>query len=557
VRLPLTGSPVTPNPVPLQTSSAVSMLDADGFTSLLVSADAPSSWPQYFGILASPNVTNPANFDLAVEYAPAGAASPVVLERFTDLTLAAATPNNAIAALNARSQFVLVPSGFVPPTANPTAFPPAPTMLANTGPFNLQDAANTTYLTVQAKNPLAWPPLFGVLAQGIISAPEKFNLLLVYQPPSGGAGVPVPVVVEEADGLTLKTASAAFAAGSQLISVRSFEDEPNVALSARALMNYDVNVAVPEIELNGAIPWTPEPDLLADGPEDHHFVVEVESDGTAVLRFGDDVNGARPKSGTEFNAVYRIGNGAAGNVGADSLTHFAGDPRIEGCTNPLAAAGGQDPETAAQIRRRAPQAFLTQERAVTMSDYAAKSEDNAQVEDAFAALRWTGSWYTVAITAEPKAGGDLAAALRKTLIGYVDRYRLAGQDLMVDGPDHVPLELELTVCVDPTYFRSDVESALRVVLGSGELPDGQPAFFAHGRFTLGQTVYLSPIYRAARSVAGVQTVAATVFQPQGPSTTIYLDQGEIPLGRSQVARLDNDPSYPGHGRLTLVLEGGK
>lgn len=558
VPLPLTGSPVTPDPVPLQTTGAVSLLDANGYTSLLVSADAPSSWPQYFGIVASPNAADPANFDLAVVYAPTGA----VLERFTDLTLASGTPNNAIAELNASSQFVSVPGAFVPPATNPTAFPSGLTMLASTGSVNLEDAANATYLTVQAKSPLAWPPLFGVLAQGDIAAPEQFDLLLVSLPPSGAVGVPVPVVVEEADDLTLATVSAAFASGSQLITARSFEAEPNIALSAQALMNYDADTAVPAITLTGVLdgvttPWTPESDLLGDGPEDTHFVVEVESDGTAVLRFGDDVNGARPKSGTTFSAVYRIGNGAGGNVGADSLTYFAGDPRIEACTNPLAAAGGQEPETAEQIRRRAPEAFLTQERAVTMSDYAAKTEDNPQVEDASADLRWTGSWYTVAITAEPNTGGDVTAALRKTLIRYVDRYRLAGQDLMIDGPDYVPLELQLTVCVDPDWFQSDVESSLQVVLGSGQLPDGRPAFFAPGTFRLGETVYLSPIYRAARSVAGVQTVTATVFQPQGPSTSVYLDQGEIPLSPSQVARLDNDPSYPGHGRLTLVLEGGK
>ena len=95
------------------------------------------------------------------------------------------------------------------------------------------------------------------------------------------------------------------------------------------------------------------------------------------------------------------------------------------------------------------------------------------------------------------------------------------------------------------------------MLGSGSLPDGRRAFFAPGTFRLGQTVYLSPIYRVAREVAGVRTVTATVFQPQGPSTPLYLGKGEIPLGPSQVARLDNDPSFPGHGRLTLVLEGGK
>ena len=100
-------------------------------------------------------------------------------------------------------------------------------------------------------------------------------------------------------------------------------------------------------------------------------------------------------------------------MGADSLTYFAGDHSHRGVHQSAAAAGGHDPETAEQIRRRAPQAFLTQERAVTMADYAAKTEDNPQVEDASADLRWTGSWYTVAITAEPTTGGDVDAALRK------------------------------------------------------------------------------------------------------------------------------------------------
>jgi hypothetical protein len=70
-------------------------------------------------------------------------------------------------------------------------------------------------------------------------------------------------------------------------------------------------------------------------------------------------------------------------------------------------------------------------------------------------------------------------------------------------------------------------------------------------------VYLSPIYAAARSVAGVQTVAATVFQPQGVQTNRFLNNGVIPLGPFQVARMDNDPSLPGNGRLTLKLQGGR
>jgi predicted phage baseplate assembly protein len=264
-----------------------------------------------------------------------------------------------------------------------------------------------------------------------------------------------------------------------------------------------------------------------------------------------------PAENTAFTAGYRIGNGLAGNVGAESLINFAGDPGIQSCINPIAAAGGVDPETTDQIRRRAPQAFLTQERAVTMADYATVTETNAQVEDAAAESRWTGSWYTVFIAAKPRNGSNLSASLNKTLTQYVNRYRLAGQDIKIEGPDYVPLEIELTICVDPAYFQAKVRTALLQVLGSGTQPNGQPALFAPGSFKFGQTVYLSPIYAAARLVAGVKTVTATVFQRQGVATLAYLQTGEIPMGPFQVARMDNDPSLPNHGQLTLVLLGGK
>jgi hypothetical protein len=89
------------------------------------------------------------------------------------------------------------------------------------------------------------------------------------------------------------------------------------------------------------------------------------------------------------------------------------------------------------------------------------------------------------------------------------------------------------------------------------LPNGQKGLFYPDSFTFGQTVYLSPVYAAARSVAGVTSVVATKFQPQGVNTSQYLTQGEIKLGALQVARMDNDPNYPDHGQLTLNMQGGK
>jgi len=139
----------------------------------------------------------------------------------------------------------------------------------------------------------------------------------------------------------------------------------------------------------------------------------------------------------------------------------------------------------------------------------------------------------------------------------VNRYRLAGQDIQLESPQYVPLDIELTVCVDPTYFQADVRESLLQVLGNQILPNGQKGLFYPDNFTFGQTVYLSPIYAAARSVAGVQSVTATVFQPQGMPDQGFLANGEIPLGPFQIARMDNDPSLPDHGQLKLTMQGGK
>ncbi len=68
--------------------------------------------------------------------------------------------------------------------------------------------------------------------------------------------------------------------------------------------------------------WFPRRDLLASDDAARDFVVEIQDDGRARLRFGDDTHGRRPEEETEFKAIYRIGNGAAGNVGAESIRHL-------------------------------------------------------------------------------------------------------------------------------------------------------------------------------------------------------------------------------------------
>jgi Baseplate J-like protein len=562
------GNPITAAVVRFA-AGPIDLADSSGFACLTLLATNPAGWPQNFGVVVAANAVHPANIDLSVVYNPPGGAAgihaQVVLEKFIDLSLKPADSNYVALQINSGSTLIQVPASYVPPTGPLAGFPPAPAMLTNTGVVNLTDLGSpaVTYLILEAVAPANWPLQFGAIAQPNAQDPSLFDLSVVYDPASGGVGVALPVSVERFTGLTLTDAANLVDPESELIQVESFAQTPDASLSASALMSFDTGAAVPSITLQGILEgittaWKPARDLLESSASDPVFVVEVEADGAASLRFGDNVNGRSPETGTAFTTSYRIGNGTAGNVGAESLKYLAAaDARIQRCRNPIAATGGVDAETNDQIRRRAPQAFLIQERAVTMADYAAMTELNSQVERAAATLRWTGSWYTVFDAVEPHGGGKLTPSLSKTIKRNLERYRLAGQDLELDSPQYVSLEIALTVCVNPDYFMTDVEQALRQVLSNRILPNGQKGLFYPDNFTFGQTVYLSPIYAAARSVAGVQAVAATTFQPQGAPTNQYLDAGEMKLAALQLARLDNDRNFPDHGQLTLVMEGGK
>lgn len=556
VPLPVVGAPVTSSPVALAANGAVRLLDGNGSVSLMAKATPTGAWPQLFGVVAT---RNGALFDLAVVYDPhpAGLLGAVTLEAFTGLSMTSGAPNDALTRVNGVSRFITLSAPLGVPGASSTV----PTML-NPGATVLLDGNSAPYVTATPLNPQSWPPLFALLAQGRLKDPSQFDLIVVYQPPTA-IGVSPPVVVEQLTDLTLDDAQAKVAAASKLVAVLSFEAAANPSLSALDLIQTEASAAVPALTLttvaNGvATTWTPRPDLLASGPEDANFVAEIDNDGVARLRFGDGVNGRSPEAGLALTASFRIGNGASGNVGAESLTYFAGDPRILASDNPLAATGGVDPETPDQIRRRAPVAFMTQERAVTMADYASAVEGaSSQVAGAAATLRWTGSWLTAFVAAEPKGGGNLGGPLQRTIAATLERSRLAGQDFQLESPDYVPLDIVLDVCVADDYYRLDVEAAVTQRLMRGDPASGQAPVFGPGCFALGQTVYLSPITTAVRSVDGVCSVGAATFQPQGISTGTYLKRGEIPMGAFQAARLDNDRSFPNHGQFRLVMAGGK
>ena len=339
-------------------------------------------------------------------------------------------------------------------------------------------------------------------------------------------------------------------------------DAAHPPASAFAATSVDPRSAQPAIALQSQFgettaSWTPRLDLLGSGSSARDFVVETESDGGAFIRFGDDQFGLRPASGTAFAATYRVGNGTRGNIGAGALASVVTtDDGVESVTNPLPARGGVDAESAEEARQKAPFAFRVSERAVIPADYAEIVERHPGVQRAAGTARWTGAWQTIFVSVDRLGSQDLDADFRAELLAYLEPFRRAGQDVQIEAPRFVPLEIVLNVCVAAGYLRRDVRTALLDVF-SQVRRDGRPGLFHPDNFTFGQPVYLSPLYAAARAVAGVDDVQVTVFQRQGSADRSGLDTGFLTLHRLEIARLDNSPDFPEHGVFRLTLEGGQ
>jgi hypothetical protein len=288
---------------------------------------------------------------------------------------------------------------------------------------------------------------------------------------------------------------------------------------------------------------------------------DYDGEGTTI-RFGDGNFGHTPDAGTVFTATYLGGGGTAGNVPADTVVQVdPGQPQaglVLSVTNPFAATGGADEETAQQIRDRAPQAFRAKPlRVVRQSDYVAAAQSLPWVMQAGTTFRWTGSWLTVFTTADPREREDLSIAELEQLSDLLNRRRLAGYESYVLAPSYASLDLQITVCAQPTAFAANVESAVLTRLLPGLLPDGTRGFFDHENWSFGEPLESSALLAAVQRANGVLGVTAICYRERGvqPDWAPLPETVSIPAGR--ILRVDDDPSRPEDGSVRVIVEGGK
>jgi hypothetical protein len=370
----------------------------------------------------------------------------------------------------------------------------------------------------------------------------------------------------------------------------TYDDDGRLRQPRHAL-GADVRSCAPAVVLVMQFPaaeteiWEPVPSLLASRAFDRHFVAEVDNAGMTALRFGDDEYGRRPLEVQTVTARYRIGNGRAGNIGAGALIHviepaaaemsdpadptaapgvFPGVVRV---WQPLSATMGTDAESIEVVRQQAPRAFHAEQfRAVTEGDWEQAAMKLAGIAAVKATFRWTGSWHTVFMALHPADLNDLVTepggrtrlsdALAARARSHLTRYKLAGYDLEIRTARYVPLEIALQVCVARGHFRGDVLEAVAGALSNRRNADGSVGFFHPTRLSFGQSVYLSQVYAAVKALPGVDSLVISVFERYWEQANQELETGVIEMGPWEIARLDNDRSFPEFGTLTITAVGG-
>ena len=334
---------------------------------------------------------------------------------------------------------------------------------------------------------------------------------------------------------------------------------------AASLLKQEVRRALPQVALSSrpARPWEPRDTLIESHAEDWQFVVEIDDDGVAHLRFGDGELGALPPAGMHVTAGYRVGNGSAGNVGPEAISRLVlkatrlNDVSVT-VRNPLPARGGTDPEPVAEAKLFAPHLFRKElERAITAADYEAIAERNPGVQNASAELQWTGSWYEADVAIDPFGREDAPSKLVERLERYLERFRRMGHDLSVETARYVPLDLKLEVCALPHYQPGQVKAALLDRFSTRNLPGGKRGFFHPDNLTFGEGIMLSRIIAAAQAVPGVECVTVARFHRLFEEPNHELANGILPLRTWEIAQLDNAANFPEHGKLEIQVRGGR
>lgn len=253
-----------------------------------------------------------------------------------------------------------------------------------------------------------------------------------------------------------------------------------------------------------------------------------------------------------------------------------------------------NPHAMDQAKQAGPRNIHTQKRMVTTDDYALRIREHPIVLHAHAWNEWSGSWFTVHLAVIawnnikldpnsdpapddppiieysqelkekivnfhqgigvllPNLDASPQPSVRMILRLYIDAFRMAGQEVVLEDPVFVGIYMSISVSLAANFFQSEMQHVISQALGHG--PQG---FFEPGQLGFGEDLYASDIIQALMALDGIEHVCLNRFKRIGGQYPDRAEDGFISLDGLEVAVCNNAADKPETGYYRLKLHGGR
>ena len=296
--------------------------------------------------------------------------------------------------------------------------------------------------------------------------------------------------------------------------------------------------------------WDRVDNFFASQPFDTHYTITVDENDKLTVHLGTGQRGAVVPAGAQVKAIYRIGLGELGNVGADTISVAVSSvPQVAAVSNPFAARGGADRESSDEAKISGPGSVIAQGRGVTLEDYEFLAEAFPGVGKAHARVGLRGGYKVVEVYVVPEdttgvmppplPSADVKDSLKQELESRMPVNRMAGVDVL--DPTYVGVDISIDVHVKADASSSAVRGAALSALAD---------LLSFPRVDFGTAVRVGDIYATLFPIPGMAFTQLRRLARSGtPQTPV-----NAACDLEDVAILENE--MPFAGLITITPIGG-
>jgi hypothetical protein len=277
------------------------------------------------------------------------------------------------------------------------------------------------------------------------------------------------------------------------------------------------------------------PYLIDYNNSDPVFTTYTNAENSTYVLFGDNISGRIPPVNSQITAKYRIGGGASGNVGANTIAHVIKDGQ-SGLTvknqyidaeDPGAAVGGADRESTDAVRVNAPLSLRSLDRAVATADYSALSvKGGASKAVAVADVYTSVTVYAVPFGDKGVTGdGVTPSGTFTALVALLNTFLIdkipANTSVTFQPASYVDVLIDASITCLPQYKQSKVQADVTAALDT---------LFDIDNVVFNDRISINDITSTINSIEGVAFVELEKLIRTDENITKVVDQKTLTSG---------------------------